>query len=822
MDTASAALKELTLDQLGTSLTARFDGAATKDLTAWQLLVDLAHALAAATRDDELVNGRRWLLRSLTVTGFRGAKDRVELVLEHDRGLTVLHGENGSGKSSIAEALRMALEGRTGATHLGSVDNKGVHQIWGNSDERSQGVSSSLVVVSLCDEFSGDLFEIRATVGNDEVTRHGKLISGGDDKTFDSDSNAWNSWNEAVRTSPPVLAYAELAEELQKKSDLNTWLTSCLAMDNAVRLFETRVKERHEEAKSAFERIERARKEAIVRLRNADTAGTVSGLVDIVEVAWEELSTVEARDDWLARQRLRPQLRGDEALPLSTASDISTWVTDFSAAETAYVETSLSALTTQVANALVDLDEQVRGSLQDANRDRCPACGSQSDNWREHLHRQSLSLTVQREAASSLRRVVREAGSKFLKPSAACMRVLKSLDTSEADFKHGLSLLQQVDEQSGAAGELDVPYLRSLRELSSWVSSPVATGYIVRAVEASGLKHEWECNRWDAVADYVDTWNQDWSIASTAADWKAAVGKWNSELGSLRKARALDLRLLVAPAVEQLLGDVGFTLDGLDITKAASSLKLKNKNLEDVQLSHLSAGQRNALILGPVLATAEGGIFAFTLLDDPVHAFDDFRVDRLAATLSAMGTRQSVILTTHDGRFVEYLRVHAPKEFSVVVTERDAFGTISLRESAAPWAELIDFAQELAPKIAKSGAISGRADIATLLRMAVDEALEALSLRLFAQMVPSRAAMERLRFAEIGTTKDRASYLRDAVKDVPAHKAEFSRGWNAISPLIRSWSDSVHNPNLAPGGADLHSHIAAARQACTSWQKIHG
>ena len=51
-------------------------------------------------------------LTGVSVEGFRGVGSRVTLPLQVGPGLTVVTGRNGSGKSSFAEAIELALTGR--------------------------------------------------------------------------------------------------------------------------------------------------------------------------------------------------------------------------------------------------------------------------------------------------------------------------------------------------------------------------------------------------------------------------------------------------------------------------------------------------------------------------------------------------------------------------------------------------------------------------------------------------------------------------------------------------------------------------------------
>lgn len=96
----------------------------------------------------------------------------------------------------------------------------------------------------------------------------------------------------------------------------------------------------------------------------------------------------------------------------------------------------------------------------------------------------------------------------------------------------------------------------------------------------------------------------------------------------------------------------------------------------------LSSGQRNALLLAPLLVLDAGGPSGFLLIDDPVHALDDLRVDHLARELARLADSYQVLVLTHDPRLEEHLRARRLDLATIARTEDTRSGLISKRTSA--------------------------------------------------------------------------------------------------------------------------------------------
>ncbi|UKF25807.1 MULTISPECIES: AAA family ATPase [Clavibacter] len=805
------ALQELTLDELTSSLRAQTDLSEPNDIGAWNTLVRLAEGLDRGDGHNYLIKDRRWLLQRLSVEGFRGAKQEVKLKVANATGVTVLYGQNGSGKSSLAEAVRVALEGRTGATHLGA--NGTLHELWGSSDERSRGAESAKIMVHLMDETTNDQLSITAVVTAAGVRRTGLLTSNGVDQTVAEDSAAWQPWIEALRASPPVLAYAELADELQKKRDLQNWLTSCLAMDNATRVFDSYVKVHVDAATDAARLISTAKATSVSKIEDVDAQARQNGLGQIQPLVWTDFNSEKELREWLVLNKLSERKALEDQFEKSFMETVLEYSRMYSKALASWSsESSKALLTPQVTDSVIEMHKHVIESRQGSNEDMCPVCGTVETRWREHLRSEVERLQTAKTAAAALRNLVREYSAKLAHPLKAALAVLpKHSDTQSAITL--AALISDLEKTSPAAGPLDVQLLARLDSLANWALSADAQIFMEAAVAESGLEHQWRSQRWNALSDYFTIFNAKIKDASQLAILKKARTKWNSHLAHMRKDRSSTLQSLVGPAVASLLEDVGISVKAIDITKSESRLELENAKGEPVALAHLSAGQRNALILGPVIATAESGIFGFAILDDPVHAFDDFRVDKLSSTLSKVGSKQSLIITTHDARFVEYLRVHGRSEFSVLSTHRTPDGEVTLTPTLDPPRELINFAKELAKDLRNRQATEGQGEVNALLRMAVDESFEQIALRHLARLPVAAVEQARAEFASAMTTAERKDVLRGFLGDSPSQLIHLTNAWQILSTPVKRWSTGIHASAAAVDYQQLDDDVSTASSA---------
>jgi hypothetical protein len=72
----------------------------------WQRVVETSQALAGGGRDNGLLSAAPWALVEVRIENYQGVTSMEPLIVDPTPGVTVLRGENGSGKTSLAERLK--------------------------------------------------------------------------------------------------------------------------------------------------------------------------------------------------------------------------------------------------------------------------------------------------------------------------------------------------------------------------------------------------------------------------------------------------------------------------------------------------------------------------------------------------------------------------------------------------------------------------------------------------------------------------------------------------------------------------------------------
>lgn len=813
-------LRELTSIDLRARIRDNSGTSKPEDSAAWELLNTMIEEQCLSMKSDRLTAGRRWLLETVEVTGFRGVKDTSTLHIDASRRLTVIYGENGTGKSSITEALRLALEGQSAARHIS--DGSRTAGLWVPISDLNALASEGTVKVALRDDTTGDQLLITAQLASDgEVTRSAVLTGGENEAVIDAAHSDWEGWKAATRASLPVVAYADLADELQKQKHLGDWLTSCLAMGSHTTAFDALVSQRERTARGPETAIAAAlgRSRELVEAIDDATPSDVRG--DAPAIDWVAPTSLDTLHAWQVERELLPVVAAEERIEAEQVAGLLSQLTATHEAGVRWLEAANElAFDADTADALTKLAESVAEETPHADDAPCPVCGSVDAGWQKHLKAAAKRLAELGIRRETLQRALVRCEELIVAPLLAARSVHDHGEIAYADVKFPTTELAELSRRQRDGMQAEKSVTETISALVEWARTPKAQSFLANAVELSGSRSDWRRQRWDATTEFVDVFKENIADASTSTLAKRAKTLWDTTLRAIRKGRTAELEDLVGGAVADLLEDAGITIKELQVAKGKAELRLLDRNKNDLNLAHLSAGQRNALILAPVLATTRTGMFGFALIDDPVHAFDEFRVDKLAARLNRISQDTALLLTTHDRRFVEYLRAHSGGDFSELRAQRSDTGTVKLTACSDSSTELLDFCEALLDPLSGSKAADtdaesesntprpsliadgtpGLADVAALMRLSVDEGLESVLRRHLARLPVQERAKHRTRFDAADATKDRQKELKELLNrpEDSVQRSLLESAWSRLAQHVR-----IFNPGAHPGESEF-------------------
>ncbi len=766
----------------------------------WRLVLHLIDGRMSGRASESVppLTGRQWHLVSVRVEGFRGIGPVLEVGVDPTAGLTVVHAPNGTGKSSLADAVRAAMWGSPSAQS---------RALWRPVD-RASGASRAAI-------------ELRLRSGSEELVMRwsddeedgGPVLRSAEGERVVSVADP--KWQSALLAFAPVFSYAEVHDSIGTDKALQEHLENLLALGPCFMLLKGDVEQQAAEAKKAGDRLHKLKYDAQAAVAAIDERFGHDNGRGPAQIVWPHLWTRDV-DEWLQEHGLD----GDAtALSFEPPTDLigrisrQADLTRAALARMAELEDQL-AVDPRVQAPLVDLHIGLREAPPEGP---CPVCGSEDVGWFANLSAIAARLKdwqdQRTELSAQLHDLLRMV-SDDLRPLVAAASALHIADAFVASLGAAADRLdaerarphgESSATQRVAAGEL-VDLLRS-EELAE----------LVREVEAR-CEHaqQWVDERKRAVAELVAEWRVTGSLAAEASNWAQAAKKVTSLRTELRGERGETLSSEVNGVISRLLPESELQLSGLSFKSSASAeaLQLKDSAGEPVRLGMLSAGQRNALLLAPLLRLPADGPFRFLIIDDPVHAFDDARVDLLSDELLRLAKHRRVIVLTHDAVLQEALAAKRPDAQLLTMNRVAATGQVTVVERSQPWQSLLDEAEELArlgddPDLPEGlGRLPGL--IRGMCRHAVDGALRQLALRWAvlaeADLQETVAALDEVK----ETTKRLKHAERYALDGTPSPAAAARE---ACQPYLRSWNQAAHDS----GGTDVNGlavEISAARTAC--------
>lgn len=752
----------------------------------------------SATDLDPSIDESPWWLTRASISGFRGVPPEG-LIIEFPAspGITVIHGPNGSGKSSICDAVDVGLHQSINASIDRMQGTGGQLPVWEPVLAHSSSGGKVDVELRLVNA-DGRTLDIETHIAPDRsVSARAHVTSVAGERASVQLGEAWRS---AVAAYGPTYAYASWEQHIQRAQDLQKYLARMLVLGGCFGSVDRAIKRKAATSEEAKERIDHAMRSARSALsRVAESSGRTWN--------FSMPTLLEDPDEWWAKSGF-PQPGDDSVIPEGELKlePLDAATSDAIRALSDLMEDATS--NSGLAQALKMLDEATNFSTDLAS---CPVCGIESD-WRPHLHATvgtnaaiSAKIEVWARALEALTIETRKVLPKLITASSDDRR--DSL--SAADVKSELLLASQ--RTSGAAAKSTVAAAQSLLAVLD------THGYLAEAAEAverASAESAWQRALANALAPLRDALREDRDLAVTQADWADMEKRLDDLESRLKRRRESALGEATNNTVVALLHDAGIEVQNLTVQKRQAELVLADSTGNRIELGMLSAGQRNAVLLAPALAVAEGGPFGFLLIDDPVHAFDELRVDFISRQIGRIAEERRVIVLTHDERLREHLLASPHDVDSRTIDRSTATGTIELLDSSPMWATLLEDAASLMslanpPQLALklTNVLRG------LCRQALDNALRMFVTReAVRQSADARDWLRRIDADGVNTTAARFQ----AASSLGLSADSLSQLASSLSMVpkvtLTAWNAASHdNPPAKP----FHlGEIEVARNAC--------
>jgi ABC-type transport system involved in cytochrome c biogenesis ATPase subunit len=802
------ALTMFTFDDLLTEINL-MHRAATSRKPGWERLRKVTESLASGQHAHPgMIEGRRWSLLRVKVQGFRGIGSGVPLAIEFDPnpGITVIHGANGSGKSSVADAIHSALYRPAGIFRTRDRGSAGKEAVWEPYHVR-MGSTSATAELVLGD--GADRLHLRCEIAPDGSTLSSSAFL---EREGLSHTIALGSeWHDALNSHEPVYAYATVERQIQQSRDLAEYFERLLALGGCFLAMANEVERQSAEATNALAQFTGAERAAWHELAAIDKARRLNVASDLDDVPMPTVT--DEIDSWLIEHQLANstevavELNSDQFDQLLSHSmrvlELSDQLTRARTAPHGHLVTALKRLREAVDRV-------------DSPGMACPVCGSEV-SWRDTLQETLERLSEIDDLEQQLASVVQLFETAVQGDLSPVFRM--RLESATGTELHGaLSEGARLTEALAvAAARVDVDSrfakAKAAQDLAGWIATDHARILFQGAIDQSSHLRQWHAARSRVLAPFIGVWRQVRDAASDAPQWKE-TGKLVGELQArLRERRTDAFRTRAGVEVKHLLEDVGLSLGVLNVTGTRVTMTLIDQSGVQLKLGMLSAGQRNAVLLAPLLASIEAGPFGFLVLDDPVHAFDEMRVDRLARTVAKLAEDRRVVVFTHDERLREHLLAKSLDCDSWSVTRAGETGTVAISPDPGMPAILIRDAQAMFDDgRAIPGTLLSLTDtVRGLCRQAVDNELRRFVLR-NAQKQGRNVDVDLRRLDSAKQLDDRFQIALEVTDGHHHSHSAVKTARQQLNPHLNSWNAAVHGSRAE---SEVHdSEIRAARRIC--------
>ena len=657
-------------------------------------------------------------LESLTVAGFRGVGPAVTLQLEARPGLTLLVGRNGSGKSSFAEALEMLL---TGTNRRWAERAKVWADGWRNLHAGVPRLTASFRV-----DGRATPLVIERTWADGAAATDSTLTVDGKRRSLDD-----SGWTHALQAYPPLLSHNELGRILDKPSELYDALSSILGLE-AIADAQAVLRELRLAAAKVVKIATDQGRQLVAMLQDVDDERARAAVAALSAKSWrlDDIDAVLGRSEVSEQERSElGLLRSLAQLPVverEQARGVTAQVRDAQQ----LVERQRGSDAARARETAALLRQALRVHSEHEHDRTCPVCGTTdklTTEWRLATTTRITELEAEATALAEVDRTVaaaRAAVRGLIHPVPAVLG---------GDVPAGIDVRAA---HAAWAAWADLAHDGDLRTVATHIETHAPR--VIEAVSAVRQAATAELERredlWRPAARTLSAWLVDARHAETQRERlpriKAAEDWLIAQHQSLREERFAPIATEVQTLWSDLRQSSNVQLGALKLEGERRSAQRRvalDVNIDGSDASALgvmSQGELNCLALSLFLprAAMPESPFRFIVIDDPVQAMDEVKVEGLARALAHVATTRQVLVLTHDERLPVALR-RLELEATVLEVSRREQSVVQVQTRTDPVQRYIDDAMAVA-QTAGVPAAAGRV-VPGFCRMALEAACSA-------------------------------------------------------------------------------------------------